>query len=299
MAAASRSSTFLFQRGFMDYHADRFEDCSFLAYKDSRLMALLPANISDDGILHSHAGLSYGGWLLPQRHLDGADLLEIFQTAIAEWRKMGIKALDYKPLPFIYAAQPSQEDRYALFRLGAELQECNLSAAINLRSPGGYNQQQRRHLAKASKLGAVLRELSISEIDDFMKLLEECLRERHGVAPVHTAEEMHLLAERFPNNIRFHAAILSGKIQAAVCVFRSRRVAHAQYIATSPEGRQLNLLAPLFDFLIENVYNDCEYFDFGISNEDHGLYLNAGLLRQKYSYGATGVAYERYLLEIS
>ena len=47
------------------------------------------------------------------------------------------------------------------------------------------------------------------------------------------------------------------------------------------------------------VFVDRKYLDFGISNEDHGRVLNEGLLRQKFSYGATGVAYRRYRLEIN
>ena len=74
--------------------------------------------------------------------------------------------------------------------------------------------------------------------------------------------------------------------------------AHAQYIATTPRGRELNLLTPLFHWLITERYSSRDYFDFGISNEDHGRYLNAGLLRQKYSYGATGTVYTRYRLEL-
>jgi hypothetical protein len=45
-----------------------------------------------------------------------------------------------------------------------------------------------------------------------------------------------------------------------------------------------------------DVYADRNYFDFGISTEDGGHYLNEGLLRQKYSFGATGVTSRRYLL---
>ena len=77
----SRNGTFLLDRRYMDYHADRFTDCSWLAMKGNRIMAMLPANISADGVLHSHGGLTYGGWILPPAHLDGAGLLEIFTGA--------------------------------------------------------------------------------------------------------------------------------------------------------------------------------------------------------------------------
>lgn len=292
--ARSRNATFLFDRDYMDYHADRFADASRMAYKGNRLMALLPANVTDDRILNSHGGLTYGGWILPPSHLDGADLLGIFEELCAVCRAEGLTGIDYKPLPFIYSSMSSQEDEYALFRLGATLTERNLSAAINLRCPGGFNQQQRRHLAKTSKLPVEVSETA--DIDGFMAMLTDCLRDRHDTTPVHTAAEMKLLAMRFPENIRFFVTTLDGVSHAGVCVYDTGRVAHAQYIATTEEGRRLNLLTPLFNYLINDLFADRDYFDFGISNEDHGRYLNEGLLRQKYSYGATGVVYSRYYI---
>lgn len=292
----SRNGTFLFCRGYMDYHADRFLDCSWLAFKGNRLMAMLPANLTPDGVLHSHGGLTYGGWILPEAHLDGADLLDILSAAAEVWRKEGIKALDYKPVPNIYCSKPSQEDRYALFRMGANLTECSLSSAIDLSSPGPFNKLQRRHLAKCSQ-----KNVEIQESDDvslFMRILEDCLRDRHDTRPVHSASELSLLKEGFPENIRIFLSLLDGKPQAGVCIYDTGIVAHSQYIATTPDGRENNLLTPLFHTLITRTFASRRFFDFGISCEDHGQYLNRGLLRQKCSYGASGVTYERYLLEL-
>src|SRR5690554_3276759 len=58
------NGVFLFERGFMDYHADRFEDFSLLAFSGDKLKAVLPANRRDE-VLHSHQGLTYGGWCWP------------------------------------------------------------------------------------------------------------------------------------------------------------------------------------------------------------------------------------------
>lgn len=295
-AARSRNATFLFNRAYMDYHADRFVDCSWMVYKGTRLMALLPANITADGALHSHQGLTYGGWILPSAHLDGSDVLDIFSVAMKAWKAEGITTLDYKPLPFIYASRPSQEDIYALFRLGATLAESNLSATIDLTNPVSFNQLQRRHLSKARALNPEIKETT--DICSFMNMVSECLNSRHDTRPVHSAEEMKLLAARFPENIKFYIARHQGEDAAGVCIYDTGITAHAQYIATTEAGRRLNLLTPLFDCLIREIYKNRRYFDFGTSCENHGLYLNRGLLRQKYSYGATGVAYNRFLLTL-
>ena len=64
--AASKNGTLLFDRGFMDYHADRFTDASLMVYREQKLYALLPANIKDD-ILTSHGGLTYGGMVMSDK----------------------------------------------------------------------------------------------------------------------------------------------------------------------------------------------------------------------------------------
>lgn len=294
----SRNGTFLFLRDYMDYHSDRFRDSSRMAYVNGRLRALLPANVDEAGVLHSHQGLTYGGWVTPLGHLDGADLLRIFEHSLDEWRREGIKELDYKPVPHIYCKTPADEDRYALFRLGARLAGCGLSTSIDLLAGGQLNQMQRRHLKKALQLPVEITEER--NATPFMGLLADCLMSRHGVTPVHSPEEMRMLKERFPDNIRIFVLRIAGdeRPQAGVCVYDTGIVAHAQYIAATPFGRQENLLTPLFSHLIKYVYAARRYFDFGISTEDNGAYLNEGLLRQKSSYGGSGTVYERYGLKV-
>ncbi|HUR80134.1 MAG TPA: GNAT family N-acetyltransferase, partial [Thermoanaerobaculia bacterium] len=60
---ASRNGTFLFDRGYMDYHADRFEDRSLLFFDSAdRLVAVLPAHRRGTELI-SHGGLTYGGFV--------------------------------------------------------------------------------------------------------------------------------------------------------------------------------------------------------------------------------------------
>jgi hypothetical protein len=46
--AQSKNGTFLFDRRYMDYHADRFQDHSLMFYDDHRLLAVMPGHIKDD-----------------------------------------------------------------------------------------------------------------------------------------------------------------------------------------------------------------------------------------------------------
>lgn len=295
LVSESRNGTFLFLRDYMDYHSDRFKDFSLLACNNDRVMALLPANICGKE-LHSHQGLTYGGWILPKRHLDGADFMDLWQVWLRYCHDKGIERIYYKPVPYIYHSAPSQEDLYALFRSRAINTETNLSSTIDLRSFPGFNNLMRRHLRKASETNTRICE--VSETDEFHRMTEQCLSDRHGTTPVHTASELQKLKKIFPDNIRFFMAYTASEPVAGVCIYTEKNIAHCQYISSSEKGRKLNILPLLFHYLITEIFQNLRYFDFGTSNENAGMILNKGLLRQKFSFGGTGVAYSKYLIDL-
>lgn len=298
--AESRNATFLFNRGYMDYHADRYNDHSLIAAEGERIIALLPAeeyhSPSRGKILRSHGGLTYGGWAVRKRHTDASDMLEIFSVMMEYCRGEGFSGIDYKPLPYIYSVMPADDDLYALYRSGASLQSRNLSCAIDYRHNPGFNTQQRRNLKRSAGNNVII-ELD-ADINEFHRLLSDCLKERHDAAPVHTVSELQTLKERFPENIRLYIISVTGEgPQAGVCIFDTGIVAHAQYIWSTPSARQRGLLTRLFDYLIKE-YSERNYFDFGTNNEAGGMILNSGLYRQKFSLGGGGVAYDRYYIDL-
>ncbi|MDE6334224.1 MAG: GNAT family N-acetyltransferase [Muribaculaceae bacterium] len=299
LAASARNATFLFDRGYMDYHADRFADCSLIAERRGRPVALLPADITSDGTLHSHRGLTYGGWILPRRHFDATDMLRMFDD-MSQWcRAEGIHAIDYKPLPSIYATAPSDEDLYALWRHGAVCTECNISAAVDITANPGLDAIQRSKYNRCSRMGVKVVELADeASIGMFHDMLSTCLARRHDAAPVHSLDELLMLRRRFPQHIRLFATQLDGVIHAGICVYDLASVRHCQYTATTEQGRKLNLLTPLTAHLIATMLPGQRYMDFGTSNEQAGRVLNEGLYSYKASYGATGVIHRRYRLDI-
>lgn len=321
MVAVSRNGTFLFNRGFMDYHADRFRDCSLVALREDRPTALLPANVTNDGILHSHSGLTYGGWITPCRHFDGSDMLDLFESWIAWGRAEGIREYDYKPVPSIYWRIPAAEDEYALWRFGARQTSVNLSSAFEISERPPFEKRQKRNLKKAEKIPG-LRVSNTTDAGRFIDFVNRCLDERHNARAVHTGNELSRLMETFPTNITLwvaettfekemrdvRSALSQTEWLAGVCIFNTGRVAHAQYIATSAEGRWNGSLAFLFDHIISRFANSFEinrtplvnsgpkWFDFGTSNDADGLILNSSLLLQKTELGGRGITYPGYSL---
>ncbi len=293
--AQSRQGTMLHMRGYMDYHSNRFCDCSLIAYRKGKPTSLLPANIKDAS-LYSHGGLTYGGWLTPLSHFDGNDMLELFEVWIAWCRENRISQVIYKAVPHIYHRIPAEEDLYALFRFGATVKTVNLSSVIDMRENPGFNTLQKRHLKKASMLNPWIRETS--NASEFMPILLECLRSRHDAAPVHSESELQDLKNRFPTGIRLFLAGTGDLPEAAVCIYDTNSVAHCQYIATSERGRENGTLTYLIQHLIHEAFPERRYFDFGTSNEDAGRILNSGLLHQKAGLGGRGAAYQIYELKI-
>lgn len=290
----AKNSTFLFFRGYMDYHADRFVDNSLMIYRKGRLFALLPANIADN-ILYSHQGLTYGGLIL-SRNAVVADVMAVFDAINKYLRIQGVKKVVYKPLPHIYHHIPAEEDLYALFRLNARIVIRNISSTIYQRDKLKFIESRKSGCRKA-----VRNNIHIAECDDmglFWDILTNNLVSRYNVKPVHSLDEIQLLQTRFPENIKLYMAYSNDEPLAGTVLYLSDNVCHTQYISASLKGKELGALDLLFDELINNVFTQYQIFDFGQSTEQGGLYLNESLIFQKEGFGGRGILYDVYEYEI-
>lgn len=295
--ARSRNATFLFNRGYADYHADRFVDNSLIFTDGNRPVTLFLASRHDDE-LRAHGGLTYGGFVMPEKGLGGAVMVDVAAALTAYCKSVGIRRLLYKPVPHIYHRYPAEEDVYALFAGGAVMSEAAISSAIDLAAPLRPDDNTRRGLRRADKAGVTVR--LTDDYDSFWRILSENLAERHGTVPVHTVGEMRLLASRFPDNICLYGSYSAdGEMLAGSVLYLTDTVAHTQYISASPRGREQSALVPLMLRAIDDNRGLRRYFDFGISTEDHGRILNAGLLRQKEGFGGRATLYTAYTLAIT
>jgi hypothetical protein len=292
---SSKNGTFLLTRDYMDYHSNRFADCSLVVRDGDAVIAVLPANrVGDD--LYSHQGLTYGGFItLPA--MTTPQMLDVFDVALSHLRQQGVRRLHYKTIPPIYHKLPAEEDRYALFIQNARLSRRDVLSVIPCASRAPVQSRRRRGAAKALRNGVI-----IGKSDDFRSywdLLTDHLHQRFGTRPVHSREEIDLLRSRFRREIHLFTAQRNGCLLAGVVVFEAAQVAHVQYIASSAEGRDLGALDGVFVDLIENRFTEKPFFDFGISNEHDGRYLNRGLIEQKEGFGARAVVHDHYTLDLA
>lgn len=291
----ARNATFLFDRNYMDYHADRFDDNSFMFYHKGKLKAVLPANVAGD-TLYSHQGLTYGGLLLDKK-ATVEDVLECFDSLNSWLRENGISKVVYKALPWIYQQYPSEEDLYALtWKCKAQLISRDISSTIVIDNKLKFAESRKSGIRKALSLNIEVGESN--DVDGFWHVLEDNLGNRYNAKPVHTANEMKLLMSRFPNNIRLYVAKMNGEIVGGTLIYVTPQVVHTQYISASVEGKKHGALDLLFDYIINKVYANCRYFDFGKSTEQGGAYLNEPLIFQKEGFGGRGVCYDWYQWEL-
>ena len=289
----SRQGTFLFNRSYMDYHADRFQDASLMIYRKGQLYALLPANRLGD-TLYSHQGLTYGG-LITKKQATTAEICEVFININEYLYHSGVQKVIYKPTPWIYHCYPGEEDLYALtYICHAQLTARDISSTIPLDSLMTFGKDRRRGVRKATRAGVTVRESK--DLATFWDILDKNLTNKYATHPVHSLEELTLLHSQFPNSIRlFMAYNDKGIAIGGTIIYEMPRVVHSQYISASPEGKRLGAIDLLFDYILNDVYaNHKGFFDFGKSTEKGGKILNKTLIFQKEGFGGRGVCYDCY-----
>ncbi len=293
LVRSSRASHFLFLRGYMDYHADRFEDASLLVFENDALVAVFPANRVGSEVV-SHGGLTFGG-LVGGPRMSANGILRAFEAVTTFLAGAGVERLVYKPMPHVYHAAPAEEDLYALFRAGAKLVGRDLSSAIPLDGRLPYSKGRRASVKRAASGG-----IEVAPSADFHAFiaLADSMLERHDATPTHTGDELAGLAARFTESIHLVAAHRAGELLAGVVVYETDVLVHTQYIAASEAGKELGAVDVIVDSLLASHEGRKRWFDFGISTERGGEVLNAGLVRNKESYGARAVVYDRYALDL-
>ena len=290
----SKNGTFLFHRDFMEYHQDRFDDFSLLLYSGKKLMALLPANIIGNTV-YSHRGLTYGGLLL-DANTKFRDILKLFQTMLKYFDNKGVDVFELKTIPSIYVKQPNDEILYVMFLLRAKLLKRDSLSVLNLIDKPKISSNRIEGKKRGVKNGLTIKEMDTFDIF-WNEILVKNLQNKHQAQPVHSLDEISFLKVKFSKNIRQFNVYHNDKIVAGTTVFETDKVVHSQYISGNEDKNRLGSLDFLHTYLIENVFKDKMYFDFGTSNVNNGLNINNGLQYWKEGFGARMVTQDFYSIE--
>ncbi|KOS08434.1 hypothetical protein AM493_19695 [Flavobacterium akiainvivens] len=294
--AQSKNGTFLFNRNFMEYHASRFTDFSLMVLEGQKVVALLPANRVGD-VVYSHEGLTYGGLILGFKTGTEAVII-ILREILKYYEAAGINRLFIKCIPYIYHKIPAQETEYALFVAKATLVRRDSYSVLEPQAKPLINRERKRSINKG-----IANNLVIKEGAGFRPFWEEILipnlQHKHQAMPVHTVEEMELLHSRFQGLILQFNVFDGDTIVGGATLFDMGHVIRPQYISGNADKNRLGSLDFLYNYLINERFTNYRYFDFGPSNEQQGLKLNATLSHWKETYGARAVAQDFYEVQVA
>lgn len=277
----SPRATFLFERGFMDYHQDRFQDHSLLVFQGENLLGLLPANRVEDQLI-SHQGLTYGGWVLRQG-LTFFQEMALWEAVLAELARQAIQSLKLKVMPALYHPQGQETWRYLFKVLEAVQVDSQPTLATPLLGTPAFPKNRQWGVNKARKAGFECQKSQ--DIAGFWhQVLEPNLQARHQATPTHSLAEMELLRERFPDHIQLWTVQYQNTPMAGALLFITQQVVHTQYLASTPTGRAgcaMDLL--MHDLLKEQSWSQA-WFNFGTSQDPATGKINQGLWRWKENF---------------
>lgn len=289
--AQSKNGTFLFDRRYMDYHSDRFEDFSLMFYLQGRLYGLMPANRKGNSF-QTHGGLTYGGLVMDAK-TTAALTVTLFAELNDYLRQQGFHHVFYKCIPWIYHQMAAEEDLYAMVRTcDPRLQERDLGTCIIQRTAIRWERVRRRALKRAEEAGIAVERST--DFAGFWQVLNDNLRQKYDSKPVHTLDEISLLASRFPENIVLYLARLGNEILAGMVLYVSKQVVRAQYSSATPLGKQLGAIDILYDRIIRQDYVAYPYFEFGTSAMPDSNAILEPLIFQKEGFGGRGICFDRY-----
>lgn len=293
----AENNHFMFQRDYMDYHSDRFQDHSYLVFKDAQPIAVLPGCQKSD-MWSSHAGLTFGGLILTAKSNRISLVCEIYKAFFGHLKNEKFKHAFIKPLPLIYHKIPCEGELYALSRETIVEQITEVTTTVDLRVGARASKLRKRQYKKAVNKGLTI--CKDNRYDIFWDILTARLGDKYETAPVHTLSEMQKLSAAFPDNISLYRVLDSDKnCVGGTVIFQTDTLWHAQYISANNAGMSSGALDLLFLSLIDEAQGSgVLYFDFGISTENNGAFLNEPLAAFKEGFGGRAIIHRKMRVEI-
>lgn len=288
--------TFLFYRDYMDYHSNRFTDYSLLVFQNASLIALFPANISNENIIYSHQGLSYGGLIYDHSKWSQQFEKNIFQVILDYYNAIPVSKICIKTPPQFYGPHVRRQ-MDVLSTLGADVQKSFLSMAANMEPPLKIHKSKHKRFRKHKQKN----EFFIKDDNDFKafwnQVLIPCLEEKHQAKPVHTLEEIVELNKYFPENIIQWNVYLEDKIIAGITLFIKNDVIRSQYGATRLGYEAFAPLDYLYIYLFDFYYaKGIKIFDMGSIPPNDDLSYPKGLVNYKKELGCDTYTQNQYVI---
>ena len=292
----SVNGSFLQQRRFLNYHGDKFEDCSLMFYENNNLIGVCPACVwKEEGkrVFYSHRGSTYGSIII-EKELLRAEKMRCLYDAFEEYlRQHGFQKCVLKMSMDLLCTYPQDLIKFFLSYNGyKEIKELNVYIDLEKYKDdilSNFSKMKKRNIRKCIQGGMELRELvTKEEISNFYNILSENLK-KYNVKPVHNIMEMFDLKRRLSDNVVFYGVFHEKKILAGtmVFIFHKSKCVHTQYLAADPEYAKLNAMAFVYYKIIE-IYKKKQfrYVSWGTTTEHGGKIINWNLANNKEEFGS-------------
>jgi len=273
---------FFHSQKFFDYHPEgRFNHRHLIFRKKGHIVAVWPgAYREEDGLKSwtSHPGSSYGG-LVTRDDIDLLSAHKLTMDLIAVAKEEGIERLRCTPAPLLYHRKMSDMVEFTFSRAGFKYLKQDYTQAMNLTGLpfterqliAKYDNKTRTAIRKAVREGVKIRHnlpLNGETLDEYYDILFSN-RQKLGVTPTHTRDELQLLSELAPKQLEMSMAYYNGKAIAGILNFIcNEKVMLEFYIAHRDEAQNLRP-SPLLvhDSILRAHERGFAWYDFGISTE--------------------------------
>ncbi len=291
---SSNNGTMFHLQRFLSYHPDGRFAWHHLLFLDGNdtLVAVLPASRMGT-TLESPIGASYGSFVTGD--IPFATALELVDAFADYCRQTGFERTLLTPAPFIYQRVVSQNIDYALAYHGFTYDKHYISHAIRLDNSDfvkGFQATARRYIHKYLRE----RTLTIEQSDDYDAFYPILVKnkQRHGVKPTHTLEELHRLRTLLPENLILFLVKKGSKPIAGSLVFVcNQQVALCFYNMLMYEYEQYNPNhAAMYEVVKWATERGFSWVDIGVSQDTHAenqMTPAMNLIRFKEKFNARGI----------
>ncbi len=299
---ASNNGTIFHKLDFLDYHPQgRFKFLNLMFYKGDELIALLPGGLSGD-MFKSPMGASFGGFVTgPRIGLQDADA--VVKSFIRYCAANHIKEAYLTPPMQIYSNTFNESVEYAMHYNHFIVLSSLFSSVIDfsiIHSKDDLSKNTRHKINKAINKGIRIEEND--HYDEFYPILLKN-KEKFGVSPTHTLEELKKIDKLLPGMMTLFMAYYENQPIAGELLFTCNKQCVLNFYTMHLYDFH-NLFA--VNYLIEHSIRwsnqkGFRYFDYGVSADTFSIdpmEPSWSLIEFKESMGANGCQRKTYYRRI-
>ena len=294
----SNNGTIFHLRNFLSYHRERsFQDCSFMFYHKKNIEAVFTGAIIDN-CLYSHPGASFGGFVYNELSFPYAN--QIVDELILAARQLKLSEIVIIPPPFIYYKKYNETMEYCLYSKGFNNIEYYISSFVNLENDliSQMHDRKKRYIKKMQG------EVEIQESDDLESFYPILINNKlkHKAKPTHTLEELKILMNRFPNQIKLLVSSKDQKIIGGALNFITNdNTCILFYNMIDYDYQHLQIASiQIYESLKWAKNNSLKFLDIGVSQiyKEDKIIPHESLINFKEQFGAQAMIRKVMKLEL-